>query len=102
MLSDTSLAQATSQELLWKIKCTRCKKPIVVDSLAKRVCKYCLIKKTELHSWVAHKKHIKNYIQSCILCNYIFLSRNPKRKYCSLNCSGKAYRERKRRKNHAV
>ena len=100
MLSKTSLAQPTSQELLWKIKCTRCKKQITVDSLAKRTCKDCLVRKTELFRWKQNRKQekIKNYVQACIVCNYIFISRNPKCKYCSLNCGGKAYRERKRKK----
>ena len=104
MLSDTSLAQPTSQELLWKIRCTRCKKQIVVDSLAKRVCKDCLIEKTQIYRWNANKKwKIElTYIQSCRLCNYIYLSRYKKSKYCSHNCSGKAYRERRRKKNHAI
>ena len=104
MLSDTSLAQSTSQELLWKIRCVRCKKQIVVDSLAKRVCKDCLVEKTRLYRWSLSKcwKKKLTYIQSCKLCNYIYLSKNKKCDYCSHNCSGKAYRERKRIKNHAV
>ena len=101
MLSDTSLAQPTSQELLWKIRCVRCKKPITVDSLAKRVCKDCLVEKTRLCRWAPHlnwKKEL-TYVQSCILCNYIYLSRYKKSQYCSMNCSGKAYRQRKRNRN---
>ncbi|KKL62300.1 hypothetical protein LCGC14_2186600 [marine sediment metagenome] len=104
MLSKTSLAQPTSQELLWSIRCVRCKKPIVVDSLAKRTCKDCLVEKTRLYRWAPHlnwKKEL-TYVQSCLFCNYIYLSRYKKSRWCSLSCSGKAYRERKRKRNHAV
>jgi len=100
MLSDTSLAQPTSQELLWKIRCIGCKNTMVVNSLAKRYCKDCLIKRTQIYRWAANRKWKKEltYIQSCEFCNYIYLSRFKKSKYCSLHCSGKAYRERKRKR----
>jgi len=94
MLSDTSLAQPASQELLWKIRCIGSKKEMVVENFTRKLCDGCKVKR--YNAYLLNRKKKRFHIKACVECNYIFECNYKTRKYCCNRCKIRNYMRRKK------